>query len=153
IFSSIFPGVRLPAALLALLLLAGCTGLPGSAPTRFYILKPASDLTAGRTIALAEGVSVGVGPVQIPGYADRAQIVTFGARSEIAVHDLGDWAEPLSEPIRRVLASNVAELLGPARAYPYPADFRPDRGAVQVAINVIDITQLADGQAKLSVRW
>lgn len=144
---------KLPTLLLALFLLGGCTGLPGSAPTQFYILKPAASLANAPDVRIGESVSVAIGPVQVPGYADRSQIVTFDEGSAIEVHDLDHWAEPLSEAMRRVLASNVGALLGAARVYPYPADFRPDQDAVQVAVSVIDVTQLADGRAKLALRW
>ncbi len=144
--------VKVAPLLWLLFALAACAALPGSAPTNFYILKPAGDLKMSGG-ALAEGVSVGVGPVQIPGYADRPQIVTFDQGSAIEVHDFDHWAEPLPEAIRRVLTSNVSSLLGAARVFPYPADFRPDRQAVQVAVNIIDITQSSDGRAVLSLRW
>src|SRR5690606_41345929 len=68
-----------------------------------------------------------------------------------AAGELG--AEAVAGGRRRGLASNVGALLGAGGGYPYPAGCRPDMDAVQVAISVIDVTQLADGRAKLALRW
>lgn len=134
--------------------LSACGGLPGSAPTNFYILQTTSELKAeGTPVQLASGTTVGIGPVQIPGYADRPQIVTFGSGAEINVSDFDHWAEPLSDAIKRVLTSNVANLIGEESVFSYPADFRPDKQSLQVAVNVIDITETGTGVARLSVRW
>ncbi|MBO0333691.1 membrane integrity-associated transporter subunit PqiC [Sneathiella sp. CAU 1612] len=140
--------------LLIALPVAACGGLPGSAPTNFYILQTTSELkTEGTPVQLADGATVGIGPVQIPGYADRPQIVTFGSGSAINVSDFDHWAEPLSDAIKRVLTSNVANLVGAESVFSYPADFRPDKQSLQVAVNVIDITETGTGVARLSVRW
>jgi hypothetical protein len=134
--------------------LAACGGLPGSAPTNFYILQTAAQLDkSGTPVTLAEGTTVGIGPVQIPGYADRPQIVTFGSGSAINVSDFDHWAEPLSDALKRVLTANVAALIGEAKVFSYPADFRPDKQSLQVAVNVIDITETGTGIARISVRW
>ncbi|MEX1035945.1 MAG: PqiC family protein [Sneathiella sp.] len=154
VFNQIRPVSRLAIIGLMMLTLAACGGLPGSAPTRFYILKTASDIKAdGATINIAEGMTVGIGPVQIPGYADRPQIVTFDSGAEINVSDFDHWAEPLSDAIKRVVSSNVATLIGAEKVFAYPADFRPDKDSVQAAINVMDITETGAGVARLSVRW
>lgn len=140
--------------LLIALPLSACSGLPGSDPTNFYILQTATQLdTKGTTVTLAEGTTVGIGPVQIPGYADRPQIVTFGSGAAINVSDFDHWAEPLGDAIKRVLTSNVATLIGEEKVFSYPADFRPDKQSLQVAVNVIDITETGAGMARLSVRW
>lgn len=151
---SLRPIGRIFAILLLMALpLSACGGLPGSAPTNFYILKTADGLTADSGLSLAEGATVGIGPVQIPGYADRPQIVTFGSGAEINVSDFDHWAEPLSDAIKRVLTSNVATLIGAERVFAYPADFRPTKQSLQVAVNVIDITETGAGVARLTVRW
>ncbi len=140
--------------LLIALPIAACSGLPGSAPTNFYILQTSAQLdTQGTPVTLIEGTTVGIGPVQIPGYADRPQIVTFGSGAEINVSDFDHWAEPLSDAIKRVLTSNVSTLIGEEKVFSYPADFRPDKQSFQVAVNVIDITETGAGVARLSVRW
>ncbi|PHQ66368.1 MAG: hypothetical protein COB93_12025 [Sneathiella sp.] len=132
-----------------------CSGIVGpSMPTNFYVLKTTGDLTPPPEISnLNPEINVGVGPVQIPGYADRAQIVTFGSGSKITVADFDHWAEPLGDGIKRVLSGNVATLIGEKKVFPYPADFRPDEESLQIAVEIVDITQSDDGRAYLSARW
>ncbi|MAZ02444.1 MAG: hypothetical protein CMN56_04835 [Sneathiella sp.] len=154
VVNMIRPVSRYAVLVLMLFAIAACAGLPGSAPTRFYILKTASDIKPGEaSYNLPEAMTIGIGPVQIPGYADRPQIVTFDSGSEINVSDFDHWAEPLGDAIKRVLSSNVASLIGEEKVFAYPADFRPNRDSVQVAVDIIDITETGAGVARLSVRW
>jgi len=139
---------------LAFFFLAACSALPGSAPTQYYILKTVDGVsTGGSQITIPEGVNVGIGPIQIPGYADRPQIVTFDSGAEIIVSDFDHWAEPLNDAIKRVVTANVATLIGEEKVFSYPADFRPDKQSLQVAVNVIDITETGAGIARFVVRW
>ncbi|WP_373089216.1 membrane integrity-associated transporter subunit PqiC [Sneathiella sp.] len=134
--------------------LTACAGLPGSDPTRFYVLKPATGLTPENSLGeLGPGINVGIGPVQVPGYADRSQIITFDSGNRITVSDFDHWAEPLTEAIKRVVSADMANLIGDERVFSYPADFRPDEKTVQVFLEIVDITQLDNGTARLAVRW
>ena len=78
----------LPGALLSvvLLVLSSCAKTP---PTRFYVL-PA--LTGTETAALSSVVkpdlTIGVGPVTLPPYLDRPQIVTRASRAKL---ELGEF--------------------------------------------------------------
>jgi uncharacterized protein len=133
---------------------SACAGLPGSAPTNFYVIKPAAGLSADpKTNSLPEGINVGVGPVQIPGYADRAQIITFDSGSRVTVADFDHWAAPLGDTIKRISSANVSQLMGEGSVFPYPPDFRPNRQSLQIALEIVDIAQLGDGQAMVNVRW
>ncbi|MEH6547453.1 MAG: PqiC family protein [Sneathiella sp.] len=135
-------------------LTSACAGLPGSAPTNFYVIKPAAGLVPEAAAKdLPEGISVGVGPIQIPGYADRAQIITFDAGSRVTVADFDHWAAPLGDTIKRISSANVAALLGEENVFPYPADFRPDQRSLQIALEIVDIGQLEDGRAWVNARW
>ncbi|HPR54687.1 MAG TPA: PqiC family protein [Deltaproteobacteria bacterium] len=91
---------------IAMLLVNGCAA---SVPTRFYILSaldPAGDADRagcrdGRTF------TVGIGPIEVPRYLDRPQIMTRLGPNELALAELELWAEPLKEAIPRVLARNL----------------------------------------------
>ncbi|TNE41131.1 MAG: membrane integrity-associated transporter subunit PqiC [Alphaproteobacteria bacterium] len=137
-------------------LLSACGSLPGSAPTSFYILKPQSAATlkeeAG-TLSVDPAISVGIGPVQVPAYADRAQIVTFDDGAHVTVSDFDHWAEPLSASVARIVSNNMAHLIGEARVFPYPADFRPDAEALQISLEILDITRRENKIAHLAARW
>src|SRR5262249_1918452 len=99
------------------LALAGCMSVAD--PTKYYVLSP----TSARAIAPtgdASSISVGVGPVLIPGYLDRVQIVTRDANAEVAAAMYDRWAEPLESGIAQVLADNLGAHVGSERIAVFP---------------------------------
>src|SRR5215475_4363631 len=65
-----FPSRNLLTLGLLLLVLAGCANTP---PTQFYILPT---LASADSAAANRDLTIGVGPVTLPPYLDRPQIVT-----------------------------------------------------------------------------
>lgn len=96
--------------LIALLVVwSGCTSSPH---TRFYILT-APDTQDQETKASADKrcFSLGIGPIHIPDYLDRPQIVTRTTANEISLAEFDRWSESLKDNISRVLAKNLSHLL------------------------------------------
>lgn len=146
-------GVRRIAAVLlgAVLLAGGAAGCGGrGAETRFYVLAP----MPGAAAPAADGrpVTIGVGPVRLPGYVDRGQIVTRRGAEQIDLAELDRWGEPLADAIPRILTENLATLM-PAERF---AQF-PWLGSRQIQYQVaIDITRLdgpLGGAIVLESRW
>jgi uncharacterized lipoprotein YmbA len=52
-----------------------------------------------------------IGPLRVPDYLKRPQMVRRGQGSEMIVDDFNRWAEPLNDAIHRAVASNVDGLL------------------------------------------
>jgi len=92
------------------LFLGGCGT---SRPAKFYILNPVnSPGSAAKQAALpAPTVTVGIGPVEIPDYVDRPQIVTRTAQNELDVNVFHRWAGGLKPDVTRVLTENLSALL------------------------------------------
>jgi hypothetical protein len=89
----------------------GCLG-GASAPTRFYTLVPvAVPPTEANPSAAERGPAIGVGPVTLPGYLDRREIVTRRGRDEIELGEFDLWSEPLKDGATRVLGEDLAILL------------------------------------------
>jgi len=65
-------------------------------------------------------VTLGVGPVTIPGYLDRSQIVVRLSENEVALAETDRWAEPLVESITRTLEENLQALLPGSSFVDYP---------------------------------
>lgn len=96
----------LPVALAVVL--TGCA----SSPSRFYQLQSQSDRTplvgdppSGQPTTLA------IGPVHIPDYLDRPQIVTRVGDNELNVSEFQRWAGPLESEVTRVLLDDISGLL------------------------------------------
>lgn len=98
-------------------LLAGC----GSSPEpRFYTLS-AGGMPAGDSAdkSMAE-YSVVVGPATLPEMVDRPQLVVRVGANQVELLDQHRWAEPLKSEIPRVVAENLAHLLGAKQVVTYP---------------------------------
>jgi len=105
---------------------AGCA----SSPARFYTLN--STATGGGTSAT--NCAVAVGPVSIPALVDRPQFMVQVATNRVAIDEFNRWAEPLNDSIARVIAGDLAALLGtPQVATASLANFNP---AYRVSIDI-----------------
>jgi uncharacterized lipoprotein YmbA len=91
---------------------------------RFYVLS-ASPMPAPAPGGLSYRVAVG--PVTVPAAVDRPQIVLRVDANRVALQEQSRWAEPLKESIPRVVASNLAALLGDAQVGPGYAGRRRSR--------------------------
>ncbi len=135
-------------ALAAALLLGGCS-LPGPKPdhTRNYLL------TAGSPgVATASEITVGVGPVSLPAYLDRSEVVVRVSENELSILGGHRWAESLDSNFRRVLAENVGAMAGTRNIleFPWPADTKLD---YRVTVDVERFEPNDAGFAVLIARW
>ena len=135
--------------------LAGCGAFsPRPDPSRFFTLTAFSQAEA--VVAKDErnpgGVSLGIGPIKLPGYLDRQEIVTRTGQNRFDVSEYDRWAEPLDENFTRVLTQNLSALLRPERisSYPWPVDKKPN---YQVEIEVLRFEANAKQEIQLSARW
>lgn len=101
----------LPLILLSAFLLAQYRCATSPTP-RFYLLSTLT-LTGSepRPPADERCLSIGIGPVQMPGYLDQTQIVTRTTANELGLAEFDRWAEPLKENFTRVLSQNLSTLL------------------------------------------
>jgi uncharacterized lipoprotein YmbA len=130
---------------------AGCS-LGKNVPTRYFVLTPVAAAGPGRTGMAPRDVTVGVGPVRLPAYLDRSQIVTRTARDEVEISDLDQWAEPLPDAVARIITENLGALAGTDRVVVLP--WR-GIGPVQyrVALDVSRFDGAMGGDVVLQGRW
>lgn len=131
-------------ALLALCV-AGCARTP---PAQYYLLTAPVAATAGKP----DGPRLGLGPVRLPEYLDRPQIVSFKSPTRLTLSNAHRWAEPLQQSFARALLAQLARALPAAQIVPFPWRGN-DAPARQVAIDVQRFERGADGQLHLDVRW
>jgi uncharacterized lipoprotein YmbA len=105
--------------LLALLILT--VGCSRTQITRFYTLTSLTDpRTDGGADSPAQGIAVGLGPIELPEYLDRPQIVTRVSSNEVRFADFERWAGPLEDDLAGTLAANLSGLLRTDRIALYP---------------------------------
>jgi hypothetical protein len=140
----------LPVLCVLALLLLGCAV---TMPARFYLLDPlaGADSAAGRLEA--EGaLTIGIGPVSLPEYLDRPQIVTRAGENELLMAEFDRWAEPLKENISIVLEENLQSLLRPEGIAVIPWK-GSDRIDYRLSIDILRFDVRAAGKASLVARW
>jgi uncharacterized lipoprotein YmbA len=138
--------------LLALVAAGGCALLGGgrSTPPKFYALS-AIEPSDGPGIG-SRDVTLGLGPVTIPGYLDRPQLVRRLGPNELRLVDSARWGEPLREGIVRTLRQNILGASGVRRVVPYPWLVSPPVD-LAVAVDVLRFERDADDHVALVARW
>jgi uncharacterized lipoprotein YmbA len=131
--------------------LAGCAGT--SPPSNFYVLNSLPESPAAKQPAGDENkLSIGIGPVTLPDYLNRSQIVTRVSPNELKVAAFDRWAEPLESSFPRILTENLAALLNTNQIVIFPwRQFVPFE--YQVAVDVVRFDAEAEGKAVLITRW
>lgn len=102
---------RVRAAAVLLLAAGGCSA---SAPTRFYALSPV-ERSGPAESAADHGSVVAVGPVTIPDYVNRREMVTVDGPNEVKIRDFDRWAGDLEEELSRVLVEDLTAKLPAGR--------------------------------------
>ncbi len=86
-------------------LLAACSSSP---PVRYFTLSP---IDSEFQQDPDDAIMLGFGPLRMPDYLDRSQIVTRGANSEMQVDEFSRWSEPLATSLLRIVSTDVDNLL------------------------------------------
>ncbi len=127
---------------------SGCGTSPHS---RFYILST-PDSPEAKAPADDRCLSLGIGPIDIPDYLDRPQIVTRTTPSEIFLAEFDRWSESLKDNITRVLAKNLSLMLctKTVAVFPWnvgtPIDYR-------IEIRVLRLDGSLGGDVFLDASW
>ena len=138
--------------LILCLIPAGCISLnPQPDPSRFFALASLPQIKE-RNSPGTDALTLGIGPVKIPGYLDRAQLVTRVSQNRFAVAENDRWAEPLEENFSRVLGQNLSILLYTDKIVTYPWE-RNQRPAYQVQVEVLRFEPNAEQLVELWARW
>jgi hypothetical protein len=95
---------------------------------------------------------VGVGPVKIPEYLDRQEIMTRTGPSRVDLAEFDRWAEPLESNVTRVLAENLSFLLGTHRVslFPWAGSTKVD---YQVVVDLNRFDGTSEGMTILAAHW
>jgi uncharacterized lipoprotein YmbA len=137
-----------------LLLLPGCISVSSSPSSRFYALQPMKE-TGGAALPDAGGLDnaiVGTGPVTLPEYYNRPQIVTNNSDDTVIFAQFDRWAEPLNKAMARVIARNFSIVLPKINTEVFPWNSAiPVK--YQVIMEVIQLDCRLDAEVVLCVQW
>lgn len=147
--------VNLATAGLAALALGGCLS-PRPDPSKFFVLTPVGTAAANSMtpagLAASASPAVGLGPIKLPEYLDRDEVVTRVAPNRLEFSDEDRWAEPLDNNFKQVLAQDLTRLTGTHSVtfYPWPGTTHID---YQVRVDVFRFESDANAAARLVAHW
>lgn len=127
-----------------------CTaGCAKGVPSDFYVLHAT---TSESLVGAERGVAVGVGPIEVPAYLNRSQIVTRATDYQLDLSESHQWAEPLKENVSRVIAVNLSNMLESNRVFVIPRRQKVSLD-FQVAIDIARFDGQLGESANLGARW
>jgi uncharacterized protein len=140
---------------IAMPLVCGCSSIlpPRADPTKFYVLTPIAGVDSNRPESwAAHPLAVGLGPIKFPDYLTHLEVVTRVSSNRIEMSPTDQWAEPLDESFRRVLAVNLATLLGTDQVVPFPwyASVKLD---YRIEVTVMRFERDGSGGTTLAANW
>jgi uncharacterized protein len=146
--------LRLRLGLLGVGLLAwlGCAG--SSTPAKFYTLSPLA--TAGEGISEKKtadrNLAIGVGPIRLPQYLIRQEIVTRTDANKIELAEYDLWGGSLQDDFSRNLLENLSLLLAGKQ---FSLTLWPGMGAVdyRVGVDVNRFDGILGGDVILISTW
>jgi uncharacterized lipoprotein YmbA len=146
----VIKGIHLSVACVCVLNFFGCGT---SQPSHFYLLRAVSPASVPDLSETKQShLSFGLGPIALPKYLDRPQIVTKTSAHEVELAEFHKWAEPLSENVSHVLAENLSALLSTDRIeeYPWRSSISVD---YQIVVDVLQFDGTKGGESVLVARW
>ncbi len=144
-------------ALAIAITLAGCGPIlaPRPDPAKFYLLTPAADQPSTQTAAVqssAGGFTLGLGPVKLPPYLDRPEVVTRSAPNRLDLSKTDRWGESLQNNFTSVLTRDLAAQMGTQQIVVFPW-YSTTHVDLQVQVEVYRFETDAQGNAQLSAKW
>ncbi len=139
---------------LFVVILTGCASSPSS---KFYQLNPLQKSTLiTRDASPEQNLIIAIGPVRIPDYLDRPQIVTRAGKNELRLSEFDRWAGSLESDVTRVLVEDISSLLAADRFFvvrwtPYLESQVPASYRVEVLVECFEGT-LGDS-VLLKAQW
>ena len=127
--------------------LAACVG--DTQPSRLYVLS-AVEPAAQRS---AQGIALSVGPVVLPKYLDRPQIVTRPTANELTVAEFDRWGGRLEDNVTQAIGENLSRRLRTSRVALFPAE-AAGRADLRVSITISRFECVSEsGECVLDARW
>ncbi|MCF8104675.1 MAG: PqiC family protein [Desulfohalobiaceae bacterium] len=142
-----------PACLLVMIPLFLSSCATSSPPTRYYLLTSEPFAGVERTLSPKKGLQViSLGPVRIPPYLDRPQIVARISEHRLQLKNLDHWAEPFQTNLTRVLAQDLSSQFKTAQVVVFPEKGQsPASYRIPVQVKRFDADR--SGAVVLHVAW
>jgi uncharacterized lipoprotein YmbA len=152
-FNQIASRIRslIPVLLIAVLM----TSCLRSNPSHFFTLEPVINGESKANKMEKRNVHatiLGIGPIRLPGYMNRPQIVTRLNNNEVHISEFNRWASPVANRIPTVLQNNLAALLPAMEVTEYSLHQHLEF-TFQAIIDIVEFIGQPNGDVVLKARW
>jgi len=136
---------------IVIFLIIGCSTV--SPPPKFYTLNPISPVKPAGIYSVSDSDTVfGIGPVEIPDYLDKPQIVTRTAENELILSEFNLWGGSLKIDVARVLIENISSLLA-SEGITVVSWKTSVPKAYRIPIYILRFDASADNSISLKAKW
>jgi uncharacterized lipoprotein YmbA len=141
----------IPRIVLAILAFAAGV-LPGACTTTsrasFYTLNGSQ----GESVERRSSLVLALGPIDLPQYLDRPQIVTRIGGNRLSVDEFNRWGGSLEQEVSRVLTQHLGRRLQTQRVYSYPSRIAADSD-YRIALEIRRFDGELGGEVDLDLVW
>jgi uncharacterized lipoprotein YmbA len=138
------------AAILALSALPGLGAC--SSATHFYTLSKIAGPVAAAGTPADTAVVVALGPVSLPAYVDRPQIIIRENAYSVRLSLFDQWAGNLDDMVPRILMEDLAQRLPGGRVVPFPTLGTPSFD-YRIALTITQLDVSTAGEAVVAAAW
>ncbi|MHB8381350.1 MAG: PqiC family protein [Candidatus Binataceae bacterium] len=133
---------------------SGCSlGLqPRPDDSKFFVLSPVAAASPSSSSAGSSGMVIGIGPIKLPDYLERQEIVTRAAPNRLVLSGTDRWAEGLDGNFTQVFAQDLGATLGTQRIIFFPW-YQTTAIDYQVQVNVYRFESDGKGTITLTAHW
>jgi hypothetical protein len=129
-------------------IIGGCTGV--SQNSVYYVFNASQEQSTVQSLIAQRGL--GLGPIKIPEFLKRPQIVTRQGENVLAISEFHRWGDSLEAQITGVLVENLSALLNTSNVSAYPWE-RPFAPAYQLYIDIRHFEGEIAGSITLEAVW
>jgi len=137
-------------SILLIVLFSGCRAK--TPPVSFYTLAPLQEASTPKNPESSQNISIGIGPVSLPDFLNKPQIVTRKGVSKIQYSEFNRWGGYLDKAFLRVVSENLSVLLSTdqVKIFPWGGKTEP---LYQVDFDVKQFDGNLGDNAELNVIW
>jgi len=132
--------------------LSGCVSAGSSPDPRFYMLKHAGGEEAAQKFNIPADTITLVGPVDIPQYLDRPQIVTQDDKGMVNIAQFDRWGESLDAGIMRLIIEDLHLMLPGATFETFPCNYAIPLN-YQIIVEIQQLRGNLKGDLLLVAQW
>lgn len=131
-------------------LFSGCRSM--TPPVTYYTLRSIPAPTAQSAVGVPFTVTIGILPLELPGYVNRTYMTTRSSEHQLEMSSLHRWAEYPDRMVQHVLGDNLAVLLPRARVInpPWPVGLNAD---FSLSVQFKELIKTPENDVLLSASW